>query len=110
MISGLLLFWTNCQKYGLGIRDVIRLMAEKPAQLCHFNNRKGYIEVGYRADFCIWDPEGETTIETDMIEFRNKANPYMGQTLKGCVHATVVGGQFAYKRDENKFTRVGRIM
>lgn len=110
-MTGLSLFWTNCRKYGLGMHDMMRLMCTEPARLCHICNQKGYIEVGYMADLCVWDPDEEFTVEPDMIHFRHKQNPYMGQKLKGTVYATMVTGQFAYKRDrDNPFRRVGHMM
>lgn len=46
---GLSLFWTQCQNYGMGLSDLIRLMCTAPAELCGINNRKGKIAVGYDA-------------------------------------------------------------
>lgn len=109
--KGLSLFWTNCIKHGLGINDMIRLMCEEPAKLCRFNNFKGKLCKGYDADLCIWDPSAEFTVTSDIIHFRNKANPYMGKQLKGVVHATVVRGQFAYKRSKTEtFKFVGHLL
>lgn len=108
---GLSLFWTNCGKYGLNINDMIRLMCEEPAKLCKFDDRKGQLTKGYDADFCIWDPSAEFTVTSDIIHFRNKANPYMGMRLKGMVYATIVRGQFAYKRTTAEtFNFVGTLL
>lgn len=109
--TGLSLFWTNCEKHGLDINDMIRLMCEEPAKLCNFQDRKGKLATGYDADFCIWDPSAEFTVTPESIHFRNKANPYMGKRLKGVVHATIVRGQFAYKRTTNEtFNFVGQLL
>lgn len=90
---------------------MIRLMCEAPAKLCGFDKRKGKLAKGYDADFCVWDPEGELTITKDIIHFKNKATPYMDQTLKGLVHATIVRGNFAYRRSEsNAFQHVGNLI
>lgn len=90
---------------------MIRLMCEEPAKLCGYENRKGKLEKGFDGDLCIWDPNTEFTITSDIIHFRNKANPYMGNKLKGCVHATVVSGKFAYKKsEENPFNFVGSLL
>ncbi|XP_031639294.1 probable allantoinase 1 isoform X3 [Contarinia nasturtii] len=108
---GLSLFWTNCQTFGLNINDLLRLMCEEPAKLCKFNDRKGKLAKGYDADLCIWNPEAEFTVTPDIIHFRNKSNPYMGKRLKGLVHATIVRGQFAYKRTTGEiFNFVGRLL
>lgn len=90
---------------------MIRLMCEEPAKLCRFDDRKGKLSKGYDADLCIWDPSAEFTVTSDIIHFRNKANPYMGKQLKGVVHATVVRGQFAYKRSKiETFNCVGHLL
>lgn len=88
-----------------------RLMCEETAKLCGFQNKKGKFEKGFDADLCIWNPMEEFIVTEDIIHFKNKANPYMGKTLKGCVHATVVRGNFAFKRSEtNPFRFVGQII
>lgn len=93
------------------MKDMIRLMCEEPAKLCKFEDRKGKLVKGYQADLCIWDPSAEFTVTSDMIHFRNKANPYMDKQLKGVVHATIVRGQFAYKRSTSEqFNFVGRLL
>lgn len=90
---------------------MLRLMCEAPAKLCGFDQRKGKLLKGYDADLCVWDPNAEFTVTPNIIHFRNKATPYMGQTLKGRVHATIVRGKFAYKRTEvNTFQFVGSLI
>lgn len=93
------------------MNDMIRLMCEEPAKLCRFDDRKGKLRKGYDADLCIWDPSAEFTVTPNIIHFRNKANPYMGKQLQGVVHATVVRGQFAYKRSTTEiFQFVGHLL
>lgn len=92
------------------MHDMVRLMCTEPARLCHIINQKGCIEVGYSADLCVWDPDDEFTIQPEMIHFKHKHTPYMGQKLKGVVYATIVSGKFAYKRDrDNPFSCVGHM-
>lgn len=98
---GLSLFWTQCQEYGLGLSDMIRLMCEEPAKLCGIQNQKGKIEVGYDADFCVWNPDEWFTVTPDIIHFQNKANPYMGRKLRGVVHSTIVRGFHVYQQYES---------
>lgn len=109
--EGLPLFWTNCEKHGLGLRDLIRLMCEEPVKLCGFDDQKGKLAKGYDCDLCVWDPSDVFTVTPDIIHFRNKANPYMNKQLKGVVHATIVRGQFAYKRSStDQFNFVGHLL
>lgn len=97
---GLSLFWTECRQFGMQIQDVPRLMSQGPAKLCGFNGFKGVIQEGFDADFCIWDPEESVCVNPDMIEFRNKANPYMGKEFKGKVYETVLRGNSIYKAND----------
>jgi len=107
---GLSLFWTQCQKYGMDLSDVVRLMCTAPAELCGLSNRKGKIAVGYDADFCVWDPDAEFTITQNIVQFQNKANPYMGRKLKGLVHATIVRGLHVFQDGENFQQPMGELI
>lgn len=93
---GLPIFWTNCQKHNMTIHDVHRFMCHHPAKLCSLDQNKGKIEVGYDADFCIWDPDEDWTVTKEETFFKGKICPYYGRTFKGRVYATVVRGFFVY--------------
>lgn len=73
-----------------------RLMCAEPAKLCGLDHIKGKIAQGYDADFTIWDPTAEFIVTTDLVQFKNKANPYIGKKLTGRVHATFVRGHCVY--------------
>lgn len=107
---GLSLFWTHCQQYNLDIPDVVRLMCTAPAELCGLTAFKGRIAVGYDADFCVWDPTAEFTVSPDIIQFQNKANPYMGTKLRGLVHATIVRGHHVFQDTEPFGEPKGRLL
>lgn len=107
---GLSLFWTNCQKYGLNITDMVNLMCTQPAKLCGLDQYKGKMSEGFDADFCIWDPEDSFSVSDDIIHFQHKANPYMGRILKGVVHATYVRGNNVYQRFEEFSEPNGKIL
>lgn len=89
---GLSLFWTKCHEYGLDITDMHRLMCAEPAKLCGLQHVKGKIAKGFDADFCVWNPDAEFVVTTDIVQFQNKVNPYLGKQLKGQVYATFVRG------------------
>lgn len=101
---GLPLFWTHCREFGLGIADVVRLMSREPARLCGLDGvrhrKAGRIAAGWSADFCVWDPEAEFEVRPEIVEFQNKANPYMERVLRGVVHATVVRGNVVFQAGE----------
>lgn len=107
---GLSLFWTEAVKFNLGLNDMLRLMCQNPAKLIGLHNRKGKLEIGFDADFVVWDPDESLTITDDIILFQNKANPYMGKTLKGVVYASIVRGCIVYQRNENFNQPMGKVI
>ncbi|XP_055523063.1 allantoinase [Wyeomyia smithii] len=107
---GLPLFWTNCQRYGLGIPDVVKLLCTEPAKMCGIDRVKGRLEVGYDCDICVWDPEDWFTVTQDIIEFQNKANPYMDRKLRGVVHASFIRGSPVYKATHKFGAPKGNIL
>ncbi|XP_063705041.1 allantoinase [Culicoides brevitarsis] len=95
---GLSLFWTNCQMYNFDITDAVRLLCKAPAKLCGFDKTKSRIAVGFDADFCIFDENQTFQVSQEIIQFKNKATPYMGMQLRGVVHATILGGIVAFDK------------
>lgn len=96
---GLPLFWSSGSRRGMGIADINRLMSQAPAELAGLQDRKGKIAPGYDADFVIWDPHESFTIQMEDIEHKNKITPYLGRSLHGVVHQTVLGGVPVYSRE-----------
>ncbi|KAM9383974.1 allantoinase, mitochondrial [Pholidichthys leucotaenia] len=94
---GLPLFWTSASNRGFQLPDAVRLLCQKPAQLCSLHNRKGALAPGYDADLVIWDPEREFEIHEANIHHKNKLTPYLGLTLRGAVRATVLRGRLVYR-------------
>lgn len=107
---GLSLFWTNCEKYGFELKDVARLLSKNQAKLCGFSKVKGRIAVGYDADFCIFNPDEVFDVSPDIIQFKNKANPYMGRQLKGVVRATIIAGHVVYEKGQIIGLPMGAIL
>lgn len=100
---GLPVFWTSCQQFNMSIVDVHRFLSSYPAKLVGLDTNKARIQVGYDADFCIWDPDEEWTVSDQEALFKNKICPYFGKTLKGRVYATVVRGFFVYDANNPRF-------
>lgn len=107
---GLSVVWTHCQKYGLGMNDIYKMMCEKPAVLCGLEKSKGKIAEGYDADFCVWDPDAEFQVNAEMLYSTNKPTPYLNQRLRGVVHATVVRGLHVYQLYEGFGQPLGKII
>lgn len=107
---GLSLFWTNAEKYGFELKDVVRLLCKNQAKMCGFDNVKGRIAVGYDADFCVFNPNEVFEVSPEIIQFKNKANPYMGKQLKGVVQATIIAGHVIYENGQILGFPIGSIL
>lgn len=92
--------WTAGQKHDITIEEIAKWLCERPAAFANLKT-KGKIEKGYDADFVIWNPEEEFTLEENMILHRHKITPYFQETLSGVVSQTFLNGENIY--DNGKF-------
>jgi len=67
-------------------------MSAAPARLAGLDDRKGRIALGCDADFAVWDPDAEWTVEASQLQQRHKLTPYAGRRLRGLVLTTFVRG------------------
>jgi len=90
---GLSTIWTQSRARGHSLPDVVRWMSEGPARLTGLSAAKGRLAVGADADFCIFAPEEEFTVDAAALFHRNPVTPYAGRTLSGVVRSTWLGGR-----------------
>jgi allantoinase len=85
-------------------------MSAVPARLAGLAARKGTIAVGRDADFVVWDPDAEFTVDPACLEQRHKLTPYAARRLSGTVHTTIVRG--VRVRDSGRLTaaRLGQLL
>lgn len=83
--------WTNAQRRGFAIEDIVRWCSIAPARLAGLSG-KGAIAAGSDADFVVWSPEESFVVTPELIRHRHKVTPYLGAELRGVVKATWVGG------------------
>jgi allantoinase len=88
--------WTEASKRGFDLPDVVRWMSERPAVLAGLAGRKGRIQVGFDADFAVFDPDAAFAVTTSRLHFRHPVTPYLGEHLHGEVKATFVRGRQVY--------------
>ncbi|MBA3619921.1 MAG: amidohydrolase family protein, partial [Acidothermales bacterium] len=89
---GLPAVWTTARARGHGLADVVRWMAEAPAQLVGLASR-GRIAVGCDADFCVFAPDEEFVVDPTMLHHRHPVTPYAGHTMTGVVRSTWLRGE-----------------
>jgi allantoinase len=89
---GLAVVWTGARERGFTLADVMRWMAEGPADLVGLS-RKGRIAVGADADFCVFAPEDGFIVDAAQLHHRNPITPYDGRRLSGVVRSTWLRGE-----------------
>ncbi|WP_433347324.1 allantoinase AllB [Microtetraspora malaysiensis] len=88
---GLPAVWTEARRRGHTPADVVRWMAERPAELAGLS-RKGRIAPGYQADFCVFAPDQVFTVDKERLHHRNPVTPYHGRPLAGVIRASWLRG------------------
>ena len=101
---GLSLIWTALQKRGYGMPELVQWMCERPAQLVQLERTKGKIEKGFQADFVIWNPEAEHTIDKKEILFKNKMSAYEQHKVLGVVEQTLLAGEVIFDKNKKNFS------
>jgi allantoinase len=89
---GLPVIWTEIARRGLTLSDLLRWMAIGPAALLGLTDRAA-IEVGRRADLCIFAPDEHFVVEPALLRHRNPISPYAGLRLRGVVRQTWLRGK-----------------
>lgn len=88
---GLPLIWTEAQKRGIKLEQVVQWMSVKPAELAGLKN-KGSISVGNDADFALFAPEDAFVVDVKKLHHKNPISPYHGKTLAGVVRRSIIAG------------------
>ncbi len=89
---GLPAVWSQARSRGFGLDQVARWMAQRPAAIAGLD-RKGAIEPGRDADFCVVAPEETFTVDPARLHHKNTITPYAGRELSGVVKATWLRGR-----------------
>jgi allantoinase len=89
---GLPVVWTDARRRGVPLGKVAGWMSTAPAELAGLG-RKGRIEVGFDADFCIFAPDQSFTVDPATLHHRHPVTPYAGRNLTGVVRDTLLRGQ-----------------
>jgi allantoinase len=88
---GLPAVWTAARARGHTLVDVVRWMAEGPADLVGLR-RKGRIVLGGDADLCVFAPDQAFVVDAGRLHHRHPVTPYAGRPLAGVVRGTWLRG------------------
>jgi allantoinase len=84
--------WTQARRRGFGLADVARWMCQAPAEQAGLT-RKGRIEPGRDADFCVFAPDEAFVVDPGNLQHKNAVTPYAGWPLAGVVRRTWLRGR-----------------
>jgi allantoinase len=84
--------WTEARRRGHSLRDVAGWLAAAPAQLAGLRG-KGRIAPGCDADFAVFAPAQEFTVDPAQLRHRHPVTPYAGRRLVGTVRETWLHGR-----------------
>jgi len=93
--------WTAASERGCDLTDVVRWMADGPAQLAGLTG-KGRIAVGCDADLVAFAPSASFVVEPGVLEHRHKLTPYSGRRLTGVVRRTWLRGREIFGAGEDE--------
>lgn len=89
---GLPAVWTQARQRDFTLVDVARWMCQAPAAQVGLS-RKGRLEIGYDADFCVFAPDEEFVVDVNALHHKNAITPYAGRSLAGVVRSTWLRGR-----------------
>ncbi|MCP4900272.1 MAG: dihydroorotase [bacterium] len=84
----------------VGLSQLIRLLSTSPAQI--FDLPGGDLRVGSPADITVLDLRKRTTVEIERFASKAHNTPLAGQTFKGAVAMTIIGGNVVYSAAGSK--------
>ena len=79
----------------MDLSDILRKMTVNPAFILRIP--KGRLSLGGGADFTIFDPDEEWTVDPEQFASKGRNTPFAGRTLKGRVNYTIVDGKIIYQ-------------
>ncbi|GAA3577492.1 allantoinase AllB [Amycolatopsis ultiminotia] len=88
---GLPAIWTQARARGFALADVVRWMAQRPAEQVGMT-RKGRLAVGCDADFCVFAPDEAFVVDVAKLAHRNPVSAYDQRPLAGVVRGTWLRG------------------
>ncbi len=106
--TALSVVWTDAAARGFGLADVSRWMSAAPAKLAGLSTEVGSIEAGKHANFVAFDADASFTVTPEVLHYRHRISPYMGETLRGVVRGTWLRGQKIFDGDVFPVTPQGR--
>jgi allantoinase len=93
----LALLATEAAQREFSFPKLVEWLSSKPADIFGLHGHKGRLEVGYDADFCVFDTRTPWTYDESIAHTNGKWNPLNGRTFIGKVAATYLRGHVLYQ-------------
>jgi allantoinase len=90
--TALPVLWTEASARNCTLSQLAQWTAAAPAKLIGIAAQVGSIEVGKHANLVAFDPDVPFTVTPEVLHYRHKISPYMGETLRGTVRSTWLRG------------------
>ena len=104
---GISILWTEGQKRGVTVEDMVRWCSTNTASQVGLEDQKGDIAVGLDGDIAVFDDQGTFVLGPDRMLFKNKCSPYQGRKLRGVIKETWLRGQKIYSSSEGFSVKQG---
>ena len=99
--TALSVLWTECTRRELTLSQLAQWTSAAPARLAGLATHVGSIEPGRHANLVAFDADASFTLTPDMLHYRHKISPYLGETLRGLVRSTWLRGQRVFARGDS---------
>jgi dihydroorotase-like cyclic amidohydrolase len=96
---GTLLYSEGVATGRIGLGRFLELVSAGPAALFGYG-QKGRLEAGADADFVVFDPDAEWTLDESKMHYAVGWSPYHGRRVRGKVVSTWLRGRCVYKDSE----------
>ncbi|WP_025274723.1 allantoinase AllB [Haloglycomyces albus] len=99
--TGLSVVWTHARQRGIPLSRIVQWMCHAPARIAGLQS-KGRLDRGADADFAVFDPDYEWTVDAPRLHHRHPVSPYHGDSLTGYVTATWLRGRLVGGRPHGR--------
>ena len=101
--------WSEARRRGIGLEQVIKWMASKPAERVGLAS-KGKLALGYDADLAVFAADESFVVDAARLHHKNPLTPYQDRVLSGVVRSTFVRGvEVDYETPRGKLLRRGLV-
>jgi len=81
----------------ISLNKIPELLSENPAKIWGLYPWKGSISINSSGDIVIIDPNSETIVSDEWLEYKYKLTPFKGWRLKGTIRYVILRGNIVYR-------------